>query len=378
MFDEARGTPALFVAISDGDPIYIPRPLRNHEKNYIYVSNNNINNSRNVHDKEKDPVMTHFGIFGQLIAHILLRSVANLSVQQINTNRNNRTSHSNNSEYHSDADDYSDSDDDSDGDGGGIRGNTTSYGRDVLSFDIAPIFWKLVLEEVITLDDIAGYDALMYQNLQYLLTTNHIDELSLTFTATDSDFGKISDVIELEPQGKHKAVTNKNKERYVNLMVKHITSGRMQAQADLVRAGLLHILPRSCVELFSANEIGQLLVGNTKVDIDDWKKHTCYSGWTADNKVIIWFWRLVEGLEQNERSLLLRFCTGASRLPSGGFFCLTPKFTISRVSFDKSYLLPTASTCFNLFKLPAYNEEKDLRRHVMTAILMGSEGFTFS
>ena len=72
------------------------------------------------------------------------------------------------------------------------------------------------------------------------------------------------------------------------------------------------------------------------------------------------------------------FCTGTSRLPSGGFGGLDPKFTINVVPFSAATSLPTASTCFNLLKLPAYPDEASLRKNVFTATLYGSTGFSFT
>jgi hypothetical protein len=50
--------------------------------------------------------------------------------------------------------------------------------------------------------------------------------------------------------------------------------------------------------------------------------------------------------------------------------------TISRdLATDK---LPTASTCFNMLKLPEFPTEYELRRMALIAIRHGAEGFTFS
>lgn len=35
--------------------------------------------------------------------------------------------------------------------------------------------------------------------------------------------------------------------------------------------------------------------------------------------IIVWFWRLVGGLQQEERALLLKFSTGSPNVPAGGF-----------------------------------------------------------
>jgi HECT-domain (ubiquitin-transferase) len=91
-----------------------------------------------------------------------------------------------------------------------------------------------------------------------------------------------------------------------------------------------------------------------------------------------WFWEVVGEMSQQERGLLLRFCTGCSRLGAGGFSSLQPKFAITLVPYDPSRALPTAATCFNLLRLPLYPDRVTLRKAVTTAMLYGSAGFTFS
>mmetsp|Transcript_8027 Transcript_8027/g.8174 ORF Transcript_8027/g.8174 Transcript_8027/m.8174 type:complete len:264 (+) Transcript_8027:784-1575(+) len=263
-----------------------------------------------------------------------------------------------------------------------------------MSFNLSPVFLKLLAEETVTPADLASLDALLYQNLQYVLSTDSVEELDLTFTASSHDISPSlssssslslsKSVIELEPGGASRAVTHSNRKRYVKLLSRYLTVGRMGCQAKRVREGMLSILPSHVLSLFTSAELGQLLCGRSQVDDTDWKNHTVYSGgWDRCHPVIHWFWDLVLSLSQEERALLLRFCTGASRLPSAGFSSLSPPFTICRVplslSLSSSSLpLPTASTCFNLLKLPEYQSEREMRRQVMTGLLLGSEGFSFT
>ena len=69
------------------------------------------------------------------------------------------------------------------------------------------------------------------------------------------------------------------------------------------------------------------------------------------------FWRYVTSRSESERALLLKFCSGSSRVPCGGFSqlqglagpCL---FTLACVGGGDDRL-PMASTCFNLLKVAA-------------------------
>lgn len=67
------------------------------------------------------------------------------------------------------------------------------------------------------------------------------------------------------------------------------------------------------------------------MDVDDWKKHTDYRGYTESDDVVQWFWK-VQHLFQNfdlyqairtwdaeKKSRLLQFTTGTSRIPVNGF-----------------------------------------------------------
>lgn len=93
---------------------------------------------------------------------------------------------------------------------------------------------------------------------------------------------------------------------------------------------------------------------------------------------VAWFWRFVRSLSLTERALLLKFSTGQSRLPVGGFQRLDPRFQLLRVPYSRNMPLPQAATCFHQLKLPAYPSYEDLERCVLLAIRFGSEGFAFA
>lgn len=161
-------------------------------------------------------------------------------------------------------------------------------------------------------------------------------------------------------------------------MVRHCTEIRMVLATENTRRGLLSVLPLSVLSLFSEHELGMMFSSNSKIDAKDWMTHTLYTNYSTSDPVIKWFWQFVLSLTSSEKGLLLRFTTGSSRLPPGGFADLTPAFTITRTHYDATRGLPTAATCFNLLKLPAYGSEYELKKFVHTAVSFGSEGFSFS
>ena len=109
---------------------------------------------------------------------------------------------------------------------------------------------------------------------------------------------------------------------------------------------------------------------NRRMDVADLKKNTKYiGGYTSSSSVIKWFWKIVEKMTDEEHSKLLMFVTSCGRSPLLGFAAMEPKFCISKLDADKpNEKLPTASTCFNILRLPGYSNESTLKEKLLYAI----------
>lgn len=71
------------------------------------------------------------------------------------------------------------------------------------------------------------------------------------------------------------------------------------------------------------------------------------------------FWSVLNSMNARERAALLRFVTSCERPPPLGFESMQPPFCLHRVGVrSDDERLPTASTCFNMLKLPTYSSEK--------------------
>jgi ankyrin repeat protein len=312
-------------------------------------------------------MLSPFFVFGQLAGHLLLTKCAAASDAK--------------SVRH-----------ETDGAGNNV---TRLVGGNFLSTNLPACFWALVLRTDYegTLEDMESLDPTMYQSLVWIRDNTGVEGLDLYFTvprnpdafaSSTSNHGSMryikEEIIELEEGGARKKVSDTNKSSYIKLMVKHHTRGRMGPQAKLVRKGLLSVIgPSLLLSLFSDSDLYVCLQGSGSISLDDWKLHTKYQNCTGlSDRRISWFWRLVNEMSGIDKSKLLMFATGTSRLPAGGFASLEPKFTVNMVPYESNTSLPTASTCFNLLKLPAYPDEASLRKNVLTAALYGSTGFSFS
>jgi len=109
---------------------------------------------------------------------------------------------------------------------------------------------------------------------------------------------------------------------------------------------------------------------HTSIDVKDLMRHTVYiGGFSSYSSVIKWFWKVVQKMNDEEHAKLLMFVTSCPRSPLLGFASMEPKFCISKMDSDNpNEKLPTASTCFNILRLPAYTTEKVLYDKLMYAI----------
>ena len=227
-------------------------------------------------------------------------------------------------------------------------------------------------------NDLATLDPVMYRNMMALKNyPGDVEEdLSLTFSVTDTTLGGDS-IVNLVPNGQNKAVTNQNRMQYILLMARYRLNTQLQAQLQCFLHGLQQVIPQEWIEMFNEEELQQLISGlEGPLDLDDFRAHTVYSGgYDNDHPVIQTFWIVLESLSPQQQRKFLRFATSTERSPLLGFAFLEPKFAIQRG--DDPSRLPSASTCFNLLKLPPYASFALMREKLVYAV-ESSSGFEMS
>ena len=139
-----------------------------------------------------------------------------------------------------------------------------------------------------------------------------------------------------------------------------------------MRRGFANVVPIHALALFTASEAEVLVAGKRDVAVAVLKAHTRYSGWSATDPTITFFWKVLEGFTPEQRSDYLRFVWGRSRLPTDATGW-TSEHTIAR-SGGGDGSLPNAHTCFNTIDLPAYTTEAITRARLLTTITYGLSG----
>jgi ubiquitin-protein ligase E3 B len=174
-------------------------------------------------------------------------------------------------------------------------------------------------------------------------------------------------------------------------------------RAQAVARGFRAVVRPEWARMFGAADLRRLISGDAAdIDIDDLQSHVVYEGgFHGLHGTIRALFEVLREFTAEQRAQFLKFVTSCSRPPLLGFAHLQPPLTIRMVVGDDpapSELtlgwcvkllrgltgtgpdverLPTASTCFNLLKLPAYRHKRTLRAKLLYAIGSGA-GFELS
>lgn len=253
------------------------------------------------------------------------------------------------------------------------------------------------------LDEMPSSDPELHKNLTYVKHyEGDVEDLGLTFSFDQDIMGKIV-THELIPGGRSINVTNSNRISYIHHMAHFKMHRQIATQVAAFRTGFRSVIPPDWLSLFSGPEVQRLISGdNSPVDLKDLRRNTSYYGGFHDShRVVAWLWEVLDkDFSDKEKSLFLKFVTSCSKPPLLGFENLEPPFSIRCVEVaddeddgdtvgsvlrgflalrrkDPVNRLPTASTCFNLLKLPNYQKKSTLKEKLRYAISCNT-GFELS
>ncbi|CAO3688683.1 hypothetical protein G6F70_005615 [Rhizopus microsporus] len=231
-------------------------------------------------------------------------------------------------------------------------------------------FYKMILNKKILVADMESVDAEFFRSLTWILENDITDVLDLTFSTDDDRFGEVV-TVDLIPNGQNIEVTEENKKEYVNLITEWRIHKRVEEQFKAFKEGFNQLIPQELINVFDERELELLIGGIAEIDVDDWKKHTDYRGYTEQDDVIQWFWKCIRSWDSEKKARLLQFTTGTSRIPVNGFKDLQGSDGPRRFTIEKSgeiTQLPKAHTCFNRIDMPPYKSYETLVAKLTMAV----------
>ncbi|KAK4510312.1 uncharacterized protein ATC70_004742 [Mucor velutinosus] len=252
---------------------------------------------------------------------------------------------------------------------GRVVGLAIFHRRFLDAFFIVSLY-RMILNKKVLVANMESVDAEFYRSLMWILDNDITDVLDLTFSVDDDRFGEMV-TVDLKNGGRDIEVTEENKKEYVDLVTEWRISKRVEEQFKAFKEGFNQLIPQDLINVFDERELELLIGGIAEIDVDDWKKHTDYRGYTEQDDVIQWFWQCIRTWDSEKKSRLLQFTTGTSRIPVNGFKDLQGSDGPRRFTIEKAgevTQLPKAHTCFNRIDMPPYKTYESLVAKLTMAV----------
>ena len=192
----------------------------------------------------------------------------------------------------------------------------------------------------ITCADLESVDPVLFENkVKYLRDAVYserdqieLEDMGLVFEddGNDHEFMRVAGAApqsgtELKPGGREIAVTEENKQEYLDLLVKHRLVEAIRPQIEAFQRGLGVFLSDEILSILrcftTVADMQQLMCGSAVIDVDDWERHTEYKGaYDEQQDQKKWFWEVVrQDFDTEQRAKLLAFVTGSACAPATGF-----------------------------------------------------------
>ncbi|EOY28892.1 hypothetical protein QUC31_013294 [Theobroma cacao] len=222
----------------------------------------------------------------------------------------------------------------------------------------------------ISLEDIREADPCLYSSCKKILEMDaefiDSDALGLTFVREIEELGSRR-VMELCPGGKSIVVNSRNRQEYVNLLIRDRFVTSISEQVYHFAQGFSHILSNSRLQKFffqslELEDLDWMLYGSeSPISVEDWKAHTEYNGYRENDPQITWFWEIVREMSAEQRKVLLFFWTSVKNLPVEGFRGLASRLYIYKSS-EPHERLPSSHTCFYRLCFPPYPSMTEMQK----------------
>ncbi len=270
---------------------------------------------------------------------------------------------------------------------------------------VAPLFSFPFLNSLLYrqnyISELYTLDASIYRSLMglkvYAADGNDVKDLCLSFSVdrpvqeedTGNNQGKGGDAaaaplnryrmhtVDVIPGGRNIEVTNENVSFYIHCLGHFILNVECRHQCRAFISGFRDVLSANWICIFSPRELQRLIGGDSQssLDVVDLMTNTEYgSGYHPSQPYIQAFWDFVQYLEPDDQAALLQFVTSCPRQPLLGFKELKPRFCIQKIELTigrtgkTDERLPTSSTCYNLLRLPKYDNIETMRSKLLYAI----------
>ena len=165
--------------------------------------------------------------------------------------------------------------------------------------------------------------------------------------------------IELCPGGKEKKLTKDNASEYIELWLKTYT--RLEsAQFTQIYYGIQDVCGKNFLLHLTPKLAEKRACAAATIDVESIKLVTNF--YATNEAFKDRFWKVVGSFSNQDRSLLVKFATGRTRLAQGD------RMEIRSNPADNEARLPTAGTCSNYMNVPEYSTDEILSKNLLIAV----------
>jgi hypothetical protein len=230
--------------------------------------------------------------------------------------------------------------------------------QDLLAVELPPLFWKLLLGEETTIKDLATLDSDIAKLLQP-------EELMMrTQEELEERFPGITDMWRAIVEDNQQFLLDENlppeTEDGARLLSRRIVASEIERFAEaisFIQQGFDQVLPLYTLQAYRWQKVELLICGTPKLTFADFRNE-CDIQLNAHDSAM--FLTVLEGMTDEDRTSLLRFTTGQSRLP------LKTKIKVTHNGNKDT--LPTSSTCFFALRLPSYSSAEKMKERLLYAV----------
>jgi len=245
----------------------------------------------------------------------------------------------------------------------------------LLELNLARVVYQKMLGHKVGVADLASVNRQLFSGLMQLLSYPGSDVeavFCIDFTASYTFFGH-TETVDLIPNGTDMPVTSENKHEYVHQFCDWYLNKSVMNMFENFMNGFHVAMTGQTMQLCTALDLEQLVVGSTELDFSALRASARYDGGlTPTSDAVEWLWSIVLTCSPAEQRLFLKFVTGTDRAPIGGLSKV--QMTVQGNGTNVA-LLPSSSTCFNVLLLPQYGSQAEMRSKLLQAIYEGSAGF---
>jgi hypothetical protein len=275
----------------------------------------------------------------------------------------------------------------------------------LLDLDFPLIFWKQLVGEETTLDDLAEYDAIAYESLRRLSEAAELAARALArsadaveldalcaqlaevidglgdesqFVATLSSGATVTlrrggELLRLDAQPPPQLAERPVAERLrvqvaaVRAFVAESVAARCNESygaARHVRRGMARLVPLALVHAFRGAQFARRVCGESKIDLEELRRHTSAH---AGKPMVDMLFEVLAKFSNADQRRFVQFVYGQSRLPTS---FENVHFSVQRrtTHHDPDKVLPTAGTCDFSISLPRYTSAAVMEERLLFAI----------